>query len=136
MSAAPFLELLNGGAITPEIICLVLLGRYLVNESKRRGLRAFDWLKLPPSMNLILAVFISDLGVFLRSATVWHWRHFTRAPDFTGPETFIMMIGAVLVVLGPLCKVRALTEPDFGRRPWVTSALLSFLFFLALIVLP
>lgn len=136
MSASSLLELLNGGAVTPEMLWLVLLGVYLSKEAKRRGLRAVDWFSLPPSMNLILAVFISDLGVTLRSATVWAWRRFNGgAGDFSSIETAALIVGGTLIVVGSLCKIRAITEPDHGNGPWLlsmASAVVAILVLLAL----
>lgn len=116
-----FLEILNGGTVTPDLLWMVLLGHYLSRESKRRGLHALDWFHLPPSMNLVLAVFICDLGVWIRSATLWSWRYL-GAGDFTDVESALMILGGALIVLGYLCKIRALTEPDHGNMPWAVAA--------------
>lgn len=118
------LEIMNGGAVTPELMWLVLLAIYLTKESRRRGLHAFDWLSLPSSMDFILAVFISDFGVYMRSLTIWIWR-VSGAGDFTGIESGFLVFGGALVVLGPLCKIRAMTKPDHGDRPWLVCILAS-----------
>jgi hypothetical protein len=119
---ALFLEILNGAAVTPELICLAMLAVYLCRESRRRGLHALDWFRLPPSMNLVLAMFIFDAGVWLRSLTIWIWRRFFGAGDFSAVQTSILIIGGALIVVGSLCKVRALTHPDHGAVPWFASA--------------
>ncbi len=116
-----FLEMLNGGAITPELFWLVLLARYLTRESKRRGLHAFDWISLPPSMDLMLAIFISDFGVWLRSVTVWVWRRFDGGGEFNQAQQALLIAGGALIVVGYLCKVRALTRPDEGDKPWLVA---------------
>lgn len=123
-ASAFFLEMLNGGAITPELIWLVLLTRYLVRESHRRGLHAWDWFKLPPSMNLMLAIFIVDSGTWIRSVIIWLWRR-NGAGDFNDIQVTGLMFGGALIVLGFLCKIRALTKPDEGDRPWLRSAAIS-----------
>lgn len=122
MNASLFLEILNGGAVTPELLCLVLLGIYLSKESRRRGLRWFNWFDLPPSMNLILAMFIFDAGVWSRSVIIWSWRRFTVAPNFNRIETVGLIVGGLLIVLGSLCKIRALTRPDHGDGPWLAAS--------------
>lgn len=119
-SDAFFLEILNGAAVTPEAIVLVLLIVYLAKESRRRGLRALDWFHLPPSMALMLAVLIFDAGVSLRSETIWEWRHFGNGP-FSRVEVGALIVGAALIVVGALCMIRALTRPDHGDRPWLAS---------------
>lgn len=136
MNATFLLEVLNGGAVTPELLWLVLLGIYLVKEAKRRGLRATDWFKLPPSMNLILAVFISDLGVSMRAAVVWFWRRFNGGVgDFSPFEASILITGCGLIVIGSLCKIRAITEPDHGNGPWLLSMLSAGVAILILLML-
>lgn len=132
-SSAFFLEMLNGGAITPEFLWLVLLGIYLSRESQRRGLHWSDWFSLPPSMNLILAVFIADAGVWLRSLIVWNWRR-TGAGEFNEAELLGLIVGGALIVLGFLCKIRAMTEPDHGPGPWLASAGLTALVLVAMLV--
>lgn len=123
MSSALFLEILNGGAMTPELVCLVLLAIYLSKEAKRRGLHRLDWFKLPPSMNLILAMFVYDTGVFLRSITVWAWRRFSGGVgNFDGVEGLALVLGGALIVIGSLCKIRALTKPDHGDGPWLAAS--------------
>lgn len=136
MNAALFLELLNGGAVTPEAIWLVLLTIYLTKEARRRGLHRFDWLHLPPSMNLILAIYICDAGVTLRSVTVWYWRRFGGGSADFGPiETGLLTIGGGLIVAGFLCKIRAITAPDHGDGPWITAMLASAIAVVALVLL-
>lgn len=134
-SSAFFLEMLNGGALTPETLWLVLLGTYLVRESKDRGLNPFDWFHLPPSMDLIVAVFICDAGVQIRSLTIWYWRRFGGAGEFTQVETFLLTLGGALIVMGYLCKIRAWTYPDHGNRPWLVAAASTAAALLALLLL-
>lgn len=133
--ASTLLELLNGGAITPEAIWLVLLTIYLVKESRRRGLHAFDWLHLPPSMNLILAIYITDAGVTFRSIAVWGWRYMGGAPSFNPWEAGALIVGSALIVVGFLCKIRALTAPDHGDGPWLFSLIATVAAILVLVAI-
>jgi hypothetical protein len=128
---AVVLELLNGGAITPELLWLGLLVHYLVKESRRRGLQALDWFNLPPSMNLILAIAICDFGTTLRSMTIWFWRRFGGG-DFTDLQVLLLFTAGAFIAFGTLCKIRALTEPDHGWWPWLlaTGATLAVFFVL------
>lgn len=114
------LELLNGSAVTPELLWLVMIGLYLSKEARRRGLHALDWFNLPPSMNFMLAIFISDLGIWLKTFTVWLWRRSGAGP-FNELEITLLAVSGVLILLGPLCKIRALTAPDHGRGPWLVA---------------
>ena|ERR1700679_972380 len=118
-----FLELLNGAGVAPEVICLALLAVYISKESRRRGLRWFHWLRLPPSMNLVLAIFIFDSGAVFRSLASWERRRFHDYTEFVSLLTTpLVVIGSILVVTGALCQIRALTSPDHGDGPWVASA--------------
>lgn len=128
-----FLEMLNGGAITPELLWLILCGRYLSKEATRRELDAWDWFSLPPSMNLILAVFISDAGVWLRSTIIWHWR-WLGGGAFNEFQIGGLIVGGALIVLGFLCKIRAMTAPDQGDGPWLAAAALTIVVLAALLV--
>lgn len=114
------LELLNGSAVTPELLWLVMIGLYLSKEAKRRGLHALDWFNLPPSMNFMLAIFISDLGIWLKTFTVWMWRR-AGAGSFNELEVTLLAVSGALILLGPLCKIRAMTWPDHGSRPWLIA---------------
>ena len=125
MTTTLFLEILNGGAVTPEVVCLVLLSIYLSKESRRRGLRWFNWFNLPPSMNLVLAMFIFDVGVLIRSEIIWYWRRFSGSANFTVAEIACLIFGGALVVIGSLCKIRALTRPDHGDGPWLAASAAS-----------
>jgi hypothetical protein len=134
MSSAFFLEILNGGAVTPEFIWLCLLAVYLSRESRRRGLRFFDWFHLPPSMNLILAIFIFDLSILTRSWVVWAWRRFDDGGNFAAWQTTALVVSGAFIVIGTLCKIRALTYPDHGNWPWLLSAQLTAIGILGLII--
>lgn len=127
------LELLNGGAVTPELLWLVMIGVYLSREARRRGLHAFDWFRLPPSMDLMLAIFISDFGIWLKSIVVWLWRR-RGAGDFSNLDVALLFISGVLIVLGPLCKIRAMTGPDHGRVPWLIALTWTVVVGIALLV--
>lgn len=122
-----FLEILNGGAVTPEFLWLVLLTTYLSRESRRRGLRFYDWFRLPPSMNLILAVFIFDFAILARSWVIWAWRRFDGADEFGASQTAAMVISGALIVFGSLCKIRAMTYPEYGNWPWLAATFLTII---------
>lgn len=128
-----FLELLNGSAITPELLWLAMIGIYLSKEAKRRGLHALDWFKLPPSMDFMLAIFISDLGIWLKALVVWLWRRRGAGP-FTEMDIALLIVAGVLIIFGALCKIRALTSPDHGRNPWLIATCWTVLIGIGLLV--
>ena len=135
MTSIVFRELVNGAAVTPELICLILLAVYLSRESRRRGLSALNWFHFPPSMNLVLAIFIFDLGVSIRSTTIWVWQRFYGSGDMGEGLGSILILSGGLIVFGALCKIRALTEPDHGFRRWLLAAVLTAAMIIVLIVL-
>lgn len=130
-----FLQILNGSAVAPEVLWLVLLAVYLSRESRRRGLRWFNWFALPPSMNLMLAIFIFDAAILTRTTVIWAWRRFDLAGQFGPAQATVLIVSGSFVLIGSLCKIRAMTHPDFGNWPWlaataitVTSGLLLIIF--------
>lgn len=116
------LAVLNGAAIFPALVGLVLLALYLARESRRRGLRSMDWLKLPPSMNLVLAMFIFDVGVCLRMVATWIW--YASGEQLAAIENLLGLTYLVMTI-GQLCKIRALTQPDYGTVPWLVVSVLT-----------
>jgi len=134
MNYAATLELLNGAAIVPAIIVTVLLTRYLVKESHRRGLHGLDWFHLPAGMNLVLAMFLFNNAVLGERIIKWAWRRFLGADDFGIAESGALIFCGALIVIGSLCKVRALTHPDFGNGPWLMATAISAAAVVALLV--
>lgn len=130
-----FLEILNGGAVTPEFLWLVLLAIYLSREARRRGLNFYDWFRLPPSMNLILAVFIFDLAILSRSWVIWAWRRFDGAGEFGSAQVAAMVVSGAFILIGSLCKIRALTYPDYGSWPWMAATFVTGISVVGLVLL-
>lgn len=114
-------EMLNGSSVTPILLLQIWLIRYLAIESRKRGLRWWNWFHLPAHMDLVLAMFVFDTGVLARSFFSWAWRFF-GAGDVNAAEMAGLIAGGFLIVLGALCKIRALTRPEGGNGPWLASA--------------
>lgn len=133
--SAFLLEMLNGGAVTPELLWLALLTIYLCKESRRRGLHALDWFSLPASMDLILAIYISDLGVCLKAIVIWIWRRFTPGTEFNEMQVMLLILSSSMIVLGALCKIRAWTRPDHGSSPWALACLSTAVVIVGMLVL-
>ena len=126
------LELLNGAGMVLETCFLSCMALYLFREVRRRQLSVRDWVfDLPPSMHLAVAIFVFDFGVCLRSAVIWIWRHFYKAGDFGLIQMSLLAYGGAIIVIGSLCKIRAITKPDFGNGPWLMSLAAMILFILA-----
>lgn len=126
------LEVLNGAVALLELFFLVALGVYLRRESVDRHLRwrnlfHFD---LPSHMAFALAVFVADAGILVRSLVIWQWRRFHDSGPFTEAESSLLWFGAALIVLGSIYKIRSLTRPVYGMRPWIVAlaAVVAFAF--------
>lgn len=113
------LELFNGGSVLLEGLFLIWAIRYLWLETRRRRLGFRDWLNLPPSMALVVAVIVFDFSSWLRSLVVWSWRRFYDAGAFVDWHTNTLLLAGAIGVVGALCKIRAVTQPDYGSAPWL-----------------
>lgn len=118
------LELLSGAGFLLEIFFLFVLAQYLRRECIRRGLGKIDMMmmRFPPSMNLAVALLTCDVGVTIRSFVIWEWRTFGGAYSSFHPAEIIgLAFGGLLIIIGGLCKIRSVTQPDMGSWPWVAS---------------
>jgi hypothetical protein len=129
------LEILNGSTVTPEFLWLMLLTVYLCKETRRRGLNMLDWFSLPASMDLILAIYISDAGVCLKAFVIWIWRRFTPGAEFNEMQVMLLILSSAMIVVGALCKVRAWTRPDHGIAPWLVAMLSTIVVAVAMLAL-
>jgi hypothetical protein len=124
------LELLNGAGMVLEGVFLTLMLIYLWRETHRRGLTWRAWFGgLPPSMHFAVAVIVFDGGVLVRTAAVWVWRRFYGAGDFGAWFLAAIGLATLLIVVGSLCKIRAISRPDYGDGPWLlaVAAVMAFL---------
>lgn len=128
------LQILNGSAVLPELIWITLLSIYLSKESKRRGLHWFNWFALPASMNLMLAIFIYDFAILIRTIVIWAWRRFDLAAQFGPSQQIVLIAAGSLVLIGALCKIRAWTHPDYGNGPWLAATAITILVTLGLMI--
>jgi small-conductance mechanosensitive channel len=85
-------------------------------------------------MNLVFAIFVFDIGSCTRSIASWSWRHFYGTDTANTQINLMWAFGGILVIVGALCKIRALTYPDHGNRPWLASAGLTAIVLLGLIL--
>lgn len=131
---APFLlEIFNGGSVLLEGLFILWAVRYLWVEARRRQLVLADWTRLPPSMAFIVAVIVFDFSSWLRAVVVWSWRWFydANAGSFTHWQLMLLIAAEVIGVTGALCKIRAVTKPDYGDTPWLVcfGVVLAFIIF-------
>lgn len=124
------LELLNGAGMVLEFCFLSLMALYLWKETRRRNLGFFEWSHghLPPSMNFAIAVMVCDGGVWVRAVVIWAWRRIFGGGDFSNWQAAALAFGALLIVTGSLCKIRAISKPEYGNMPWVLAAVATVIF--------
>jgi hypothetical protein len=116
------LEILNGVGVILAGCFLVFLTVYLAREHKARNLRLRDWFfRLPPSMHLVVAIYVFDLGVVVRAGVIWIWRRFFEGGSMSLMQLMLLLVGAVIIAIGSLCKIRAVSKPSFGNWPWLAS---------------
>jgi len=129
IDAAVPLELLNGMGMVLSAIFLVLMVWYLWKETRRRKLPLSRWFfRLPPSMHFAVAITVYVFGVMLRTSAAWCWRRFGHGGEI-GVLTFAMFgISAVIIAVGAICQIRAVSKPNWGDGPWLlsTAAVIGF----------
>jgi hypothetical protein len=90
------LEMLNGVGLTLAICFVAFLKVYLAREHKSRNLRFRDWFfRLPPSMHLVAAIYVFDLGFVVRAGVIWIWRRFFDGGDNLHPARLLLFAGSV-----------------------------------------
>lgn len=124
------LEIISGAGALLEFLFLLGLVQYLRKECIRRKLTKTDMLLLrfPPSMNLAVALVTFDTGVTIQRAIIWAWRALYDAGELSRLQLAGIAFGGLLIVIGGLCKIRSVTQPDLGAGPWVVSMILVVLF--------
>lgn len=129
------LEIINGAAHIAGLFFLWHLGLYLYRETRRRHLSAKDWFfGLPVSMHLAVAILVCDIGVWLKAVVVWIWRAYYGAGQFSATMLAALWVGSLIIVVGSLCKIRAITRPDHGDGPWLIAAGAVAIFVMATII--
>lgn len=120
MTMPLLLELFNGGFVLLEGVFLLWAVRYLWIEGRRRDLRFIDYFgRLPPSMGLVVAVIVFDFSSWLRSLVIWNWRRFYAAGTPALWHQHALIVAGAIGIIGALCKIRAVTKPDYGNEPWL-----------------
>ena len=126
--AVLLLELFNGGSVLLEGVFLLWALRYLWLEKRRRNLRLLDWARFPPSMGFIVAVMTFDFASWLRSLVIWSWRRFYHSGEFMQWHLILLVLAGGIGIVGALCKIRAVTKPDYGDEPWLICLALTLVF--------
>ncbi len=70
-------------------------------------------------MSFIVAVIVFDFSSWLRSLVVWTWRRFYHSGAFAEWHLWLLLVAGVIGLVGALCKIRAVTRPDYGDEPWL-----------------
>lgn len=122
------LEIINGASHVVGLIFLWHLGVYLVKETRRRRLGVRAWFfKLPVSMQFAVAIMVYDIGVWMKAFLIWSWR-FLGAGPFSPAMMVALWVGSLIIVVGGFCKIRAITKPDRGNKPWLVAAAAVMIF--------
>lgn len=120
------LELLNGNwgiaSLALALICCIYLRHELLARHQRHsGEAILSRARLTLGMRIATALLTLSIGIFIRSAETWRWRFSGGVlPDLSQGW---LIAGDVIAVIGFLCAIREISEPLYGRAPWVCTLL-------------
>lgn len=125
------LELLNGNWGIASLALAIICGIYLRHEvTARRQRHSSEPLlsrsRLTLGMRIAVALFTLSLGIFIRSAETWRWRFGGGA--IIDLNQGWLILGDMIAVLGFLCAIREISEPLYGRAPWICTLIALVLF--------
>lgn len=121
-----FLEISNGIwtilAIALTIVCVA----YLQHEIRARdAFRRWRWTQ---GMRVAIALATLAIGDAICRSMIYIWRHFYNGGPFTDPQFSVLAFGAIVSTVGFACAIREISEPLFGRAPWVITAVVAATF--------
>lgn len=128
------LEMLNGNwSIVSASLMVICIG-YLWHETSARETfrRKTNRTRWTQGMRVAIAVLTLSTGVFIRSAETWRWRVAGGLPGDL--SQMVLNLGGIVAVIGFLCAIRELSEPLWGRGPWVWTVAVMALYNLATVI--
>lgn len=132
------LELLNGNWTIVSASLMVICVAYLWHESSaretfRRSKGRNGRTRFTQGMRVAVAMLTTSLGVLIRSAETWRWR--VGGGELRDLDQGWLTVGGVIAVVGFLCAIRELSEPLYGRQPWIWTMTVMVIFNLATVIL-
>lgn len=123
MLSSEWLEALNGFTFVQSVQLCLLFGFFLWRFREDYG---------KPYYNLVAAIATYHTGASLGWGWRWLWRWlgnhgYTQAADWMAYWP-VPLIGAAIMCVGLLCKIRVVTFAGWGNWPWVLSFWISLLF--------
>lgn len=120
------LELSNGIwtilAASLAIVCLF----YLQHEIRaRNALVRWRWTH---GMRVAVSILTLSVGDAITRAMIFIWRHSYGGGPFTNAQFGVLTFGAIISTIGFACAIRELSEPLYGRGPWIASTVLVVAF--------
>ena len=85
-------------------------------------------------MGFIIAVLVADFSTWLHSFVIWIWRRFYDSGPYTLWQMELLLLCGVIGIIGGLCKIRAVTKPDYGDEPWLICFGLVMVFIAASLI--
>lgn len=132
MNFGDLLEVGNGiWAVLSLWLSSFLLFHLLVVRVQRK----ISWnrflFKLPFSMQLAVGTLVVAVAVLLTRTVLW-WARYRHSDDLNlfMPASVTYLFGTSLGIVGFLCILRTISQPSFGRWPWI-GALLSVAVYVA-----
>lgn len=121
MKFGDLLEVGNGiWAILALWLTVFLIYHLAVVRAQRRLAWRRFIIGLPFSMQIAVGTFVVSLAILLTRSIIWwaRYRHDGNL-DLLVPETQFYFAGVALGAVGFLCILRSVSQPAFGKWPWV-----------------
>lgn len=122
-------EILDGASVVLSLFYIVFTIMFVVRETRFLGIRYRDiFPKVPDSMNHAICVLLFNFGFCLHELLRWTWRRFYNTADLGVWQVGLFALSGALIVAGMLCKIRSVTDPFYGMRPWIMALVATSIF--------
>lgn len=123
MTTEFILGLLNGNWAIASLALTVICCIYLRHEIVAR-LRRPTW--ITQGMRMAAALGIMSLGIFIRLVEAWRW--LAGGGDLRDLSLNWLMFGGLIAIVGFLYAIREISEPLYGRAPWLCTLIAMMIF--------
>ncbi len=115
------LEIASGNDMLLSFFFLIAIAIFIERARREAGLRWQGWFfGLPENLHFAMGVLAFNFGFFLTESFRWTWRHFGGA-DLSLGQVIWLICAQFFLDIGMLCKIRSITFPIYGMRPWAVA---------------
>ncbi len=119
------LEVINGAWAILSLGLFIVCAFYLHHEFRARGFKRKKWTS---GMRVASSIATLSLGIAITRSVIFIWRHVYRGDEFSAPQNGLLVVGAGIGALGFVCAIRELSQPLYGRMPWIIAITLAAIF--------